>query len=107
MTKQNEPLSNFRAPMVTAIGVLLGFILGFAGNWAIGDDLQVWTKTDVLVGVGLLLGSLFLLIALFRMLNMNYPHEHVNRYYQRTLRLFMLGLILSFAGIVWSVFLQF
>jgi len=49
--------------------------------------------------LGLAIGVLLLITALFRILNANYPKENANAYYQRTLYIFITGLGLSFLGI--------
>lgn len=93
-----DNLKEFRQPMVTAIGIILGFVMGFSADWAT-EAVDESTHADYLVGVGLAIGVLLLITALFRILNANYPKENANAYYQRTLYIFITGLGLSFLGI--------
>ena len=98
-----EPIQNFRQPMVTAIGIILGFVLGFSGKWAT-EPVSETSMNDVLVGIGLFLSILFLIIAMFRILNSNYPSENIKTYYQKTLLFFIFGLSFAFAGTLLAIF---
>ncbi|MFK7983442.1 MAG: hypothetical protein AB8G86_25900 [Saprospiraceae bacterium] len=93
-----DNLKEFRQPMVTAIGIILGFVMGFSADWAT-ETVDKSTNADYFVGLGLAIGVLLLITALFRILNANYPKENANVYYQRTLYIFITGLGLSFLGI--------
>ena len=93
-----DNLKEFRQPMVTSIGIILGFVMGFSADWAT-ETVDESTSADYFVGLGLAAGVLLLITALFRILNANYPKENVNAYYQRTLYIFITGLGLSFLGI--------
>lgn len=93
-----DNLKEFRQPMVTAIGIILGFVMGFSADWAT-ETVDESTKADYFVGLGLAIGVLLLIVALFRILNANYPKENAQAYYQKTLYLFIIGLLLSFFGI--------
>ena len=93
-----DNIKEFRQPMVTAIGIILGFVMGFSADWAT-EPVDVSTTADYFVGLGLMMGVFLLILALFRMLNANYPKATARAYYQRTLYIFILGLLLSFVGI--------
>lgn len=100
----NDPIQSYRQPMVTAIGIILGFVLGFAADWA--TEAQTETLlSDILIVIALAIGSVCLLVALYRMLNMNYPKEESILYYQKTLRIFLLGLSISIIGVMVSLIL--
>jgi hypothetical protein len=99
----DDNIQNYRSSLVTAIGIILGFVLGFTANWAT----QPVTETDwadYIIGLGLLISVVLQIIALYRILNNNYPKEKAGKYYQVTLRYFIIGLCCSFAGIVISIF---
>ncbi|MDO4223792.1 MAG: hypothetical protein Q4D05_07190 [Acinetobacter sp.] len=93
----------YRAPMVTAIGIILGFVLAYMGNWV---SQPYEHRSDWLVMVGFMLGISLLLIALYRILNHRVPQDREDAYYTRTLQLFMLGIICSFAGVMIAIFQQ-
>ena len=99
----DDNIQNYRSPMVTAIGIILGFVLGFTATWAT----QPVTETDwsdLLIGVGLMASVILLIISLYRILNNKYPAENAGRYYQKTLRYFIVGLCTAFLGILFSIF---
>jgi uncharacterized membrane protein len=99
----DENIQNYRQPMVTAIGIILGFVLGFTGKWAT-DPVTATDFADYIVSIGLLLSIVLLIIALYRILNNNYPTENTAIYYQNTLRIFISGLSLAFIGVIISIF---
>ena len=87
-------LQNYRQPMVTAISIILGFVLGFAGKWASEETSGQVSVADDIVLVGLTIGVVLLLVALYRILNNCLPDEKgIGGYYQTTLRIFITGLI--------------
>ncbi len=99
----DDNIQNYRQPMVTAIGIILGFVLGFAGKWAT-DPVEQTMFSDYLIGIGLLLSVVFFITALYRILNNNFPTENAGKYYRTTLRIFISGLLCAFAGILISIF---
>ncbi len=99
----DDNIQNYRQPMVTAIGIILGFVLGFAGKWAT-DPVEETSLSDYLIGIGLLLSVVFFITALYRILNNNYPTVNTGKYYQTTLRIFISGLSCAFTGILISIF---
>ncbi len=99
----DDNIQNYRSSLVTAIGIILGFVLGFTANWAT----QPVTETgwaDYIIGFGLLVSVVLQIIALYRILNNSYPKEKAGKYYQTTLKCFITGLCCSFAGILVSIF---
>ena len=99
----DDNIQNYRSSMVTAIGIILGFVLGFTATWAT----QPVTETDwsdYIIGIGLMASVILQIIALYRILNNKYPKENAGRYYQKTLRFFIIGLCVAFIGIIFSMF---
>lgn len=96
-------LKDYRQPMVTSIGVILGFLVGFLGQWVTDEHFSLARWDDRIVFSGCLAGSLCLFIALFRMLAIP-PDSDIKAYYQRTLRIYLGGVVLAFSGILLSVF---
>ena len=95
-------IQNYRSSLVTAIGIILGFILGFSANWATQPVSEThWT--DYVVGMGLLASVFLLIFALYRILNNIIPDEEAGMYYQKTLRLFIVGLSIAFGGVIISI----
>lgn len=98
----DENIQNYRQPMVTAIGIILGFVLGFTGKWAT-EPVSETTASDYFVCLGLLLSIVLLILALYRILNNAYPQKEVAVYYKKTLKLFIVGISLAFMGILISI----
>lgn len=92
---EKDPLFYFRQPLVTAGGIILGFVLNFATSLVKRDN-----RSDVialLVLAFILVGISFLIISLYQILNKEYNHANASRYYRRTLHCFLKGVIFSFA----------
>lgn len=98
----DDNIQNYRQPMVTAIGIILGFVLGFTGKWAT----EPASKTEVgdyFVLLGLLSSIILLLVSLFRILNNDFPSKTVAKYYAKTLRMFIFGVSAAFIGVIISI----
>ncbi|MBL9156033.1 MAG: hypothetical protein JNJ70_01080 [Verrucomicrobiales bacterium] len=101
-----DKLQSFRQPIVTATGILLGFILNFAANWVKSDSaMPDWLA--YLVGVCVLAGIVLLVAVLYRVLRMDYPRDRAEAYHARTLRFLIVGVTLSFAGALIDMFSHF
>jgi cytochrome c biogenesis protein CcdA len=98
-----DNIKDYRSSLVTATGIILGFVLGFTANWAT-QSVEETDWADYIIGIGLLASVVLQIIALYRILNNNYPKTDVSKYYQRTLRYFILGLSIAFLGILASIF---
>lgn len=98
----DDNIQNYRQPMVTSIGIILGFVLGFTGNWA-KEPVTKTEMTDYIVSIGLFASIVLLIIALYRILN-NLPKLNPAQYYQKTLNLFIIGISSAFIGIIFSIF---
>ncbi|MBN8860935.1 MAG: hypothetical protein J0H29_21265 [Sphingobacteriales bacterium] len=95
-TMEKDQLFNFRQPLVTAAGIILGFVLNFATELVKRD-----TRSDViplLILFFTLIGISLLIVSLYRILYNDYDRVHADRFYRRTLNYFMTGVIFSFLG---------
>lgn len=93
---EKDPLFNYRQPLVTSAGIILGFILNFAT-----DQVKRNSKSNVVALLILfftIIGIILLITALYRILNNRYNHDNANRYYRKTLNFFLWGVVLSFIG---------
>ena len=84
--------------MVTATGVMLGFILSYLANWA-KSEAPRGALLAVITGISLLIGTGLLILCLFRMLQLDYPRATADRFYNVTLWCFIVGIILAFVGV--------
>lgn len=96
-------IKDYRQPMVTSIGVILGFLMGFLGQWVTEPAFHLATLADYIVFVGALAGVVLLLAALYRMLSPALPID-ITRYYAHTLQLYMGGILVAFSSMVVSAF---
>ena len=96
-------IQNYRQPMVTAIGIIMGFVLGFAGKWAT-EPVSTTEVSDYYISLGLLLSIILLMVSLYRILNNNFPENNAAKYYRVTLIIFITGISIAFAGIIIAVF---
>jgi polyferredoxin len=97
-------IKDYRQPMVTSIGVILGFLMGFLGQWVTEPTFKLASASDYMVFVGSLAGVVLLLVALYRMLSPALPTD-VAQYYGRTLQLYMGGIVVAFSSMVVSAFI--
>lgn len=94
-----DKIQHYRQPMVTVIGIFLGFLLNGAYNW-VGHAFVSTRSKETVMAVGLCLCISLLLIVLYRILNMNYPRDKAEQYYSLTLFLFIIGISFAFLSIV-------
>jgi hypothetical protein len=87
--------AGYREGVVTASTFLLGFGLAFARFWAFAPG--VWTPSNLLEGIPLLVGVCLLLWALFRALD---PADEGHRHYSTTRHILLLGITLMFLAVV-------
>ncbi|MBX3242667.1 MAG: hypothetical protein KIT80_03905 [Chitinophagaceae bacterium] len=93
---EKDQLFNFRQPLVTAAGIILGFVLNFATELVKRDR-----KSDVIawfILIFTLIGITLLIISLYRILNNRYNRENADKSYNKTLNYFLAGVIFSFIG---------
>lgn len=98
--KFEDDIAGYRQPMVTSIGIVLGFLLAFLAGWAAEADNApaISTISDVAVALGLL-GSVGLFtLALFRLLD-NRVRDRTGERYQATFRIYICAFVFAFLGL--------
>jgi hypothetical protein len=91
--------ATFRNGSLTAIGVVVGFSLGFLSRWA-GIPGE-WSGTDLIAVGAITVGIGLQIKALADMLS---PASLVLTRYRRAIRFFLAGLILVAAGVLAAIF---
>lgn len=99
-------IKDYRQPVVTSIGVLLGFLMGFLINWVTDEHFSIRTPSDQVALIACLIGPILLLIALFRMLVPLSEKTNTLLYYQRTLQIYFLGVMLPLFMLIASAFIE-
>jgi hypothetical protein len=84
----------FRNGTMTAIGVLLGFSLGFLNSW--GRNPLPWDFYDLWAAAPLIAGILLQIVALYFMLQ---PESLQLANYRRAIKFFVAGLLLACTGV--------
>ena len=95
----DDKIQHYRQPMVTATGIVLGFVLNFASQWA-NNAFTSYRFKEFVIGTSLCICVPILLAVLYRTLNMHYPREKAASYYQITLALFITGIGIPFLAII-------
>lgn len=98
--KFETEVAGYRQPMVTSIGIILGFLLAFLANWAVeaDDGPALSSASDYAVALTLFASVILFTVALFRLLN-NRIHPDVGERYQVTFRIYIFGFLLAFSGL--------
>ena len=66
----DDNIKDYRSSLVTAIGIILGFVLGFTANWATQSVTETdWS--DFIIGFGLMTSVVLQIVAGWRILNNN------------------------------------
>ena len=97
---------SYRDSMITATGIILGFLLNFETAW-VKSDTALSDNGAYFVGLCLLYGTISLIVVLYRMLNIRRYDATGEQYYHRTLLLFIIGLSVMFLGVFVDMFVNF
>ena len=92
-------LKKVRQPLVTATDIVLGFTLSIVANW-LPKAFTTNRITETLMALSLCIHIPLSIVVLYRILNVNYPKVRAERYYHKTLILFITGISLYFFLIV-------
>ncbi len=98
-------IAGFRQPMVTSIGIIMGFQLGFLANWALTAETvpAVSGLADTVLALTFMASIALFTLVLFRVLN-NRTNPQPGMGYQRSLRYYLAALILAFSGLAVALF---
>ena len=97
-------IKDYRQPLVTSLGVILGFLVGFLAQWVSEEHFALANASDWLVFAGSITGAAILLRVLFRMLSPPEAGDPLLRY-RRTLRLYVSGIAIAFLSLIVAAFL--
>ena len=101
-----DKIQAFRQPLVTATGIILGFMLNFATTW-VKSDSPLTDGLAYFAAACLTIGAISLILVLYRILRMDYPRDKGEHYYNRTLTLFIAGVSIAFVGVFIDMAMNF
>jgi len=95
-----DKLQPFRHPMVTATGIILGFTLRFTQGWA-SEAFGSRRLFDIEIFISLCICITLSTIVIYRIMSRDYPREEgvVDKYYKKTLKLFIIAILMPFIAI--------
>lgn len=109
MTEDDKPrdIAPLRQPMVTSLGIIMGFLLNFLAGWATEDEVgnTLMTSADYAVAVSLLVAIAMMCLVLFRLLDIRQPAHVIARRYDATFTLYRIAIIMAFSGVGLSLFI--
>lgn len=89
---------DWRKGLIQAIGIILGFSLGFLGNWALSDG--VWEMIHLPALLSLIAGNAILIVSLYRLSMPKYRRE---KHPGREVQFFTVGTVLTLAGFLLAI----
>ena len=101
-----DKIQAFRQPLVTATGIILGFMLSFTASW-VKSDSPLTDGLAYFAAACLVAGTISLIFVLYRILRMDYPRDRAEQYYSRTLVLFLAGVSIAFVGVFVDLTISF
>lgn len=97
-------IKDYRQPLVTSLGVILGFLIGFLAQWVADESFALRNASDWLVFAGCIVGAAIMLRVLYRML-MPLDDSEPMVFYRQTLRLYVIGIATAFLSLIIAAFL--
>lgn len=100
-------IKDFRQPMITSLGIMMGFILNFLAGWAVegtSEHPAIQSMSDWVIVLTLLLSLIFMLVVVYRLLSNKYYDDAQVRYFT-TLKLYMFSICVAFIGIIFALFI--
>lgn len=83
--KDINSTEKFISPMITAVGIILGFLLAFTASWVSAlPNTADWS--DGIIGFGLFVSIILHIVAMYRVLDNQVPQGEENAHYRKYLR---------------------
>ena len=97
--KTEVELKDYRQPLVTSLGIILGFMLNYLAGWAnqAAGDQMFQDTTDIAIFITIVIAAGTLVVVLYRMLR-PVRADAAAKYYALTLRLYIAGIVIAFGG---------
>lgn len=98
MPQPDEVPFDWRSGVIQAIGIILGFSLGFLGDWSMGEG--DWRLIHLPALTFLFTGNGFLVLSLYKL---TAPRARVAGEHARVAKIFTLGVLLTLIGFVLAI----
>lgn len=95
----SDPLQARRQPLVTATGIILGFVLNFASGW-VRADTTVGERLAWAIALLITAGVVCLIAVLTRILSADVEPDQADVHYRTTTRLFIVGVSAAVSGVL-------
>ncbi|MGI5130267.1 hypothetical protein ACQEVB_25930 [Pseudonocardia sp. CA-107938] len=101
-----DPVKDTRQPVVTSLGIILGFLLNFLAQWAVRDDGEAVVRdaTDWVIVITMSVAITLMIVVLFRTLSAAYEVADSVRRYRLSFRMYVVAISLVFLGMGVSLF---
>lgn len=96
-------LKDYRQPMVTSLGIMLGFMLNFLAGWGIRTGEPIQDTTDAVILTTSVIAVGLMTLTLYRMLKADLGARDPARYYATTLRLYMAAIACAIGGFLLAI----
>ncbi|HTS44499.1 MAG TPA: hypothetical protein VMH01_08895 [Puia sp.] len=94
-----DKIQAYRQPFITSTGIILGFALNATASWA-PKAFESIRISEIFMAIGTTVFIPLFIIVIYRTLNMNYPKEKAESYYNTTLVIFLCGIFVFYLTIV-------
>lgn len=101
----NFDIKDYRQPLVTSLGIIIGFLAGTLGQWVTEDNFALNNLSDRVTFTGIVIGLILLFSALFRMLIPITDSTKAYSIYMMVLKIYACGLIIPLASLIGGAFL--
>mgnify|MGYP000844154797 CR=1 FL=1 len=91
-------LKDYRQPMVTSVGIMLGFLLNFLAGWGIRSGEAIGDLTDAVILTTTVAAVVGMVATLYRILNADLGTRDPAHYYRVTLRLYAGSIVVAVGG---------
>ena len=101
-----KDLAAYRQPMVTSLGIIMGFLLNFLAGWATKDDQvsEMKNSADWIVAATVMPALVIMVVVLYRILDIRHRADKLEQVYITTLRLYLTAIVLAFCGVGVALF---
>jgi hypothetical protein len=101
-----DKLQSFRQPLVTANGIILGFLINYAYKEVNIINFKAENPFVYVDGVLVIIGICFLIISMKRILSIDYPKDDAINYYKKTLNYFVIGISIALIGVLFDMYVN-